>query len=51
VPAHLRGDAGIVGAALWGAKTAKVRLPPVRVAIPTSLPEEPPEEQPEEPPE
>jgi polyphosphate glucokinase len=51
VPAHLRGDAGIVGAALWGAKTAKVRLPPVRVAIPTSVPEEPPEEQPEEPPE
>ena len=51
VPAHLRGDAGIVGAALWGAKTAKVRLPPIRVAIPTSVPEEPPEEQPEEPPE
>jgi polyphosphate glucokinase len=44
VPAHLRGDAGIVGAALWGAKTAKVRLPPVRVRVPAPTPgtEEPP---------
>jgi polyphosphate glucokinase len=46
VPAHLRGDAGIVGAALWGAKTAKVRLPQVRVPAPVTAPEEHPEEPP-----
>ena len=49
VPAHLRGDAGIVGAALWGAKTAKVRIPPVRIP-PARVPEAGPASAPEEPP-